>query len=63
MKVSLITKDEIKKLQSMIADTECEELVQKLHSSYNSVLIHAFDLKRKNNDLIRSTKRKRRFTR
>ena len=63
MKVSLITKDEIKKLRSMTDNTEYEELVYKLHSSYNAVRVYANNLKDSNDSMLRCTKRKHRFER
>lgn len=63
MKVSLITNSEIKELRAKTENTECKELVHKLHSSYNAVKIYANELKRKNNELIRCREREYRIKR
>lgn len=53
MKVSLIKNLEIKELREKVKGTEAEELVHKLHCSYNALKIYAKDLKRWNEELIK----------
>lgn len=44
VKIKLITNTEIIKLKQMVEGTIAEELVNKLHKSYNATLIIARDL-------------------
>ena len=45
-KIKLITNAEIVELKNMVEGTIAEELVNKLHRSYNAMIIIARDLKR-----------------
>lgn len=53
MKVSLIKNLEIKELREKVKGTEAEELVHKLHYSYNALKIYVKDLKSINEELIK----------
>lgn len=53
MKVSLIKNLEIKELREKVKGTEAEELVHKLHYSYNALKIYVKDLKSRNEELIK----------
>ena len=46
-KIKLITNAEIIELKNMVEGTIAEELVQKLHRSYNAMIIIARDLRKK----------------
>ena len=56
MKVTLIKNLEIKELREKVKGTEVEELVHKLHYSYNALKIYVKDLKSRNEELIKNEK-------